>query len=242
MDTTRGSILKTCSCRGIFSHHEFCILDRVKIVQINVGSAQDMQIGERRLITGIYKTPRSNAVITELGLEGDYIADLEHHGGADQAVYVYTTEDYDWWLDTLGRELEPGTFGENLTISGFESANLHVGDRIIIGDPDNNPVILEVTAPRIPCAVLAERMEAPAFVKHFSVAERPGAYCRVLEPGMISQGQPVSLHPWMNGSVTLLELMRWHYAKPSDRDMKRALTSPIAMRWRKKYEEKLGIK
>jgi hypothetical protein len=46
----------------------------------------------------------------------------------------------------------------------------------------------------------------------------------------------------MNGSVTLMELMRWHYGKPSERDMKRALSSPVAMRWRKDYEEKLGIK
>jgi MOSC domain-containing protein YiiM len=217
------------------------MLSGVKIVSINVGSAQDMQIGERRLTTGIYKTPQNSAVLTELGLENDFIADSEHHGGADQAVYIYTTEDYDWWLDTLGTTLEPGTFGENLTISGFESANLHVGDRIFIGDPENNPVILEVTAPRIPCAVLAERMENTAFVKHFAVAERPGAYCRVLETGLITLGQPVSLQPWMNGSVTLMELMRWHYSKPSERDMKRALVCPIAERWRKKYEAKLGL-
>jgi MOSC domain-containing protein YiiM len=218
------------------------MLTNVKIVSVNVGLAQEMQIGERRLTTGIYKTPKDSAILTELGLEGDCIADAKHHGGADQAVYVYTTEDYDWWVDTLGRELEPGTFGENLTISGFESANLHVGDRIFIGDPEINPVILEVTAPRIPCAVLAERMEIPAFVKHFAVAERPGAYCRVLETGTITSGQAVSLQPWMNGSVTLMELMRWHYGKPTERDMKRALVSPIAMRWRKEYEEELGIK
>ncbi len=214
----------------------------MKIVSINVGLAQEMQIGERRLTTGIYKTPKDSAVLTELGLEGDCIADSKNHGGADQAVYVYTTQDYDWWIDTLGRELEPGTFGENLTISGFESANLHVGDRIFIGDPENDPIILEVTAPRIPCHVLAQRMENTAFVKHFAVAERPGAYCRVLETGILKVGQSVSLQPWMNGSVTLMELMRWHYSKPSERDMKRALSSPIAERWRKAYEEKLGIK
>ncbi len=200
-----------------------------------------MQLGERRLTTGIHKTPIDQVVITSQGLAGDVVADTEHHGGADQAVYVYTTNDYDWWVETLGRELEPGTFGENLTISGFDSANLHVGDRIFIGDPEDNPIILEVTAPRIPCAVLAEHMGISAFVKHFAVAERPGAYCRVLEAGVIETGQPVSLQPWMNGSVTLMELMRWHYSKPTERDMKRALMSPIAERWRKKYEEKLGL-
>jgi hypothetical protein len=36
--------------------------------------------------------------------------------------------------------------------------------------------------------------------------------------------------------------MRWHYGRPLERDLKRALTSPIAERWRKQYEEKLGVK
>lgn len=214
----------------------------MKIVSINVGNAEVMQLGERQVSTGIYKLPHPHARITPDGLEGDYIADQKHHGGADQAVYVYTTEDYDWWLETLGRDLQHGTFGENLTISGFESANLHVGDRIFIGDPEEHPIILEVTAPRIPCAVLAGRMETPAFVRHFAAAERPGAYCRVLEGGVVQTGDAVSLQPWMNGSVTLLELMRWHYGRPLERDLKRALSCPIAQRWRKDFEEKLGIK
>jgi MOSC domain-containing protein YiiM len=215
---------------------------RVKIVSINVGTAEEMQLGERRVSTGIYKLPQPSTIITPDGLEGDYIADQKHHGGADQAVYIYTSEDYDWWLENLGRDLVPGTFGENLTISGFESAHLHVGDRIFIGDPEQNPVILEVSAPRIPCAVLAGRMENTAFVKHFAAAERPGAYCRVLEGGTVRQGDAVTLQPWMNGSVTLLELMRWHYGRPLERDLKRALMSPIAERWRKDFEEKLGVK
>ncbi|MFN3266149.1 MAG: MOSC domain-containing protein [Deinococcales bacterium] len=214
----------------------------MKIVSINVGSARKIQLGERQVSTGIFKLPQPRTWISQNGLEQDYIADQKHHGGIDQAVYVYTTEDYDWWLETLGRDLEPGTFGENLTISGFESANLHVGDRIFIGDPEGNPVVLEVTAPRIPFEVLAERIGSPAFVKHFAAAERPGAYCRVLEGGAVETGDPVTLQPWMNGSVTLLELMRWHYGRPLERDLKRALSSPIAERWRKKYEEALGIK
>ena len=214
----------------------------MKIVSINLGSPQEMQIGQRRVTTGIHKIPQPSAVISTAGLQGDCVADTEHHGGEDQAVYIYTTNDYDWWMETLGRELEPATFGENLTISGFDSANLHVGDRIFIGDPEDNPIILEVTAPRIPCEVLAQHIESPNFVKHFAVAERPGAYCRVLEGGTVTLGQPVTLQPWMNGSVTLTELMRWHYTQPSERNIKRALVSPIAERWRKKYEAKLGLK
>ncbi len=213
----------------------------MKIVSINIASPQKMQIGEQNISTGIYKTPVQDAELTEQGIQGDYIGNLRYHGGEDQAVYIYTTEDYDWWIDTLGRELPPGTFGENLTLSGFESASLHVGDRILIGDTtlETAPMMLEVTAPRIPCSTLSTRMEISNFVKHFAVAERPGAYCRVLETGAIHTGQDISLQPWMNGSVTLIELMRWHYGKPTDRDLKRALTTPLAERWRKMLEEEM---
>ena len=67
------------------------------------------------------------------------------------------------------QELAPGTFGENLTISELESAPLAIGDRLHISG-----VILEVTAPRIPCWKLAQRMGDPGFVKRFRAAERPG--------------------------------------------------------------------
>ena len=99
----------------------------------------------------------------------------KHHGGPDQAVYVYLSEDYDWWSKTLGRPIAPGTFGDNITISGLTSADLAIGDRLIAGD-----VVIEVTTPRIPCNTLAARMGDPGFVKAYRDAGRPGAYCRVI--------------------------------------------------------------
>ena len=78
----------------------------------------------------------------------------------------------------MGREIAPGTFGENLTISDLETAGLAIGDRIQVGD-----VCLEVTAPRIPCGTFAARMGDPGFVARFRIAERPGAYCRVIREG-----------------------------------------------------------
>ena len=85
-------------------------------------------------------------------------------------------------------ELEPGTFGENLTLDGLESARLNVGDMLHSG-----AVTLQVTAARIPCATLAARMGDPGFVKRFRLAGRPGAYCRVLRTGMLQAGAPVTL-------------------------------------------------
>ncbi len=135
----------------------------MKLISINVGQQQSQQNGDRLETTGIYKMPALGKVhITTLGITEDFIGSLKHHGGPDQAVYVYGAADYAWWSKELGKELTPGTFGDNLTISKLESAQFNIGDRLRMGS-----VILEVTAPRIPCSTLATRMGDPQFVKKF---------------------------------------------------------------------------
>lgn len=55
--------------------------------------------------------------------------------------------------------------------------------------------MLELTAPRVPCAVFADRMGERAWVKRFRAAGRPGAYARVLEEGEVEAGDAVELIP-----------------------------------------------
>jgi MOSC domain-containing protein YiiM len=106
----------------------------MKLVSVNIGSSQPLEIGNHVSKTGIFKTPVSNSVhVGTLGLESDVVQNTKHHGGVDQAVYVYGTGDYAWWNEQLQVDLEPGTFGENLTISNLESANYRIGDRLQIG-------------------------------------------------------------------------------------------------------------
>jgi len=115
------------------------------LLSINLGRPQLLQIGKHATTTGIYKSPVEAVQISTSGLMGDHIDDQEHHGGPDQAVYVYSIEDYDWWMEQLSEALPPGTFGENLTFSSFGPAPVRIGDRFRIGQ-----VLLEVSAPRIP--------------------------------------------------------------------------------------------
>jgi len=163
----------------------------MKILSINRGSQRTIVRNHTEQITGIYKEPVADPVeITPLGLAGDVIADPKHHGGPDQAVYIYGQLDYDWWSHSLGDRIKPGLFGENLTISGLESTTFNIGDRLTIGE-----VTLQVTAPRIPCAKFAARMGDPQFVKKFKAGERPGLYCRALQPGQIGIGLAVTGEP-----------------------------------------------
>jgi MOSC domain-containing protein YiiM len=206
----------------------------VNLSSVNLGQRETLPGTAYTKPTGILKRRTSSAEVTRDGLRGDFVADQQHHGGPDQAVYVYTAPDYDFWTAQLGEALEPGTFGENLTVSGLESAALRVGDRLRVG-----AVVLEVTAPRIPCGTLAARMNEPQFVKRFRAAERPGAYCRVLEPGTVHVGDPVTLEPSPGVSMTLLELFRnWYEYKTLSRaTVERTLMLPIAARLRATMEE-----
>ena len=202
---------------------------------VNLGRRETVQLGARSVDTGIDKRPVERAFVGRLGLAGDVVADQENHGGLDQAVYVYSREDYAWWEVELGAALAPGTFGENLTVPSL-GPRPRVGDRLRAGD-----ALLELTAPRIPCAVFADRMDEPAWVKRFASAERPGAYARVLEEGEVGPGDPVELAPTTIEHPTLVELMQLWYAKSEAGELvERALAAPIAVRLRAALERRLA--
>ncbi len=208
----------------------------MKLVSINIGQSGILESSLYQKPTGIQKRSVPTAQVSSLGVAGDYVADQKYHGGPDQAVYVYTMPDYDWWTATLETPIAPGTFGENLTISQLESATLCVGDRLQIG-----ALVLEVAAPRIPCVTLAAQMSDPQFVKRFKSAERPGAYCRVITPAGVQTGDAVTLERG-GFDVTLTELSTsWiGYAKLERSQLERLLAAPIAVRVRAVLTERLG--
>ena len=123
------------------------------------------------------------------GLVGDFIGDGKHHGGNDQAVYAFQREDLDVWERRLGRELPNGFFGENLTTLDLEINQALIGECWRVGEK----VVLQVTAPRIPCATFRGWMGEKGWAKIFTAAGRPGAYLSVITPGTIRAGDPIEV-------------------------------------------------
>jgi MOSC domain-containing protein YiiM len=133
------------------------------------------------------------------GLVGDEVADLRHHGGDDAAVYAYAREDLDWWQDRLGVELASGVFGDNLTTVGLDVTGARTGELWRVGDE----ALLQVTSPRIPCRTFAAWMERRGWVKTFTERGHPGAYLRVVEPGWIRAGDPITVEWRPDHEVTI---------------------------------------
>lgn len=208
----------------------------MRIASINVGRTAVIAHRGRTFETGIRKQPVDGSVaITMAGIPGDAIVATEHHGGVDQAIYAYSTDDYSWWQETTGREFAPGLFGENLTIDDMPS-DMTIGDRLLIGE-----VVLEATSARIPCNTLAANVEDPGFGLAFRQAERPGIYFRVLNEGDISAGDAVTYVATGDTDVTVLDLFRYAFATSHDPDtLRRYLEAPIAERVRVKIESTLA--
>ena len=101
-------------------------------------------------------------------------------------------------------------------------------------------VILEVTAPRIPCNTLETRMGEPDFIKAFIRAERPGLYCRVIREGNIETGQGFALDTSTGVELTTVDLFRASYRKLRRDELEEFLAAPIDIRSRRAFEKQLA--
>src|SRR5919199_255991 len=160
-----------------------------RVVSVNVGAPRTVAWRDGTVTSAIWKQPvEGRLAIRGVNIDGDDQADRTAHGGPDKAIYAYALEDYAWWAVELGRTLQPGAFGENLTVSGLDVSHAQIGERWQVGT-----AVLEVSQPRIPCYKLGIKMEDPRFPPRFAAAERPGAYLRIVEEGTVAAGDEVRI-------------------------------------------------
>jgi MOSC domain-containing protein YiiM len=154
-----------------------------------------------------------------VNLAGDDQADRKAHGGPDKVVYAYAVKDARWWQQQIGRALEYGEFGENLTTEGIEVNDALVGERWQIGT-----AVLEVSEPRIPCWRLGVRMNDKMFPRRFGEALRPGAYLRLIAEGDVGVGDDVRVVERPSHGLRIRDVFRI-YMRDHD-EVPRLLTVP----------------
>jgi MOSC domain-containing protein YiiM len=157
-----------------------------RVVSVCAGKVRSVAHAGRKVRTGIFKAPLAGPVrVTRLGLEGDGQADRRFHGGPDMALYAFPAAHYPRFRAELGRDLEPGQFGENLTVEGPAEDAVRVGDEFLCGTAR-----VQVVKPRGPCFKLGIRVGDDAFLPRFHDAGLWGYYLRVLEEGSVAAGDP----------------------------------------------------
>lgn len=141
---------------------------------------------------GVPKLPVPTAEVTRAGVEGDGHRDLEHHGGPDRAVCLFSLEQIQA-LQAEGHPVVPGALGENVTLEGIEWTRVTPGSRLQLG-PD---VMLEITRYTSPCLNIRPSFSHGDYSR-VSEKRHPGwsrVYARVVATGRIAAGDAVRLLP-----------------------------------------------
>jgi MOSC domain-containing protein YiiM len=177
---------------------------RGKVLSVSVGLPREFGYNGRPAKSAIWKSPVAGRVAARgVNLAGDDQADRQAHGGPDKAVYAYAVEDLRWWAGEIGRPLQNGELGENLTTEGIDVNGALVGELWAIGT-----TLLEVSEPRVPCWKLGVRMNDKLFPRRFTEALRPGAYLRILVEGDVGAGDEIRVVERPGHDLTVRDVLR----------------------------------
>lgn len=184
---------------------------------VSIQTGRIAPLGPKGIPSGFVKTRRDGPVaIGTGGLDGDQRTDLGNHNAPDKAVYAYNTSSYPLWRAACPEHaalLEPGGFGENLTVEGLDEAAVCIGDIVTIG-----AVRLQVTEPREPCFKLALRFADTGMIKAMVRNGLCGWYHRVLTPGTVTAGDAVVIAERLNPGWTIARFHRFITGGAAGRD------------------------
>ena len=138
---------------------------------------------------GVPKLPRESCFVGVNGLEGDRQRDLRYHGGPERAVCLYSL-DLIRALQAEGHSIEPGSIGENLTLTDVDWARMVPGARVEVG-----AVVLQLTDYAAPCSNIARSFERRQYarVNQKIHAGWSRLYARVLTEGTLRVGDALRI-------------------------------------------------
>lgn len=157
---------------------------KLTVEAICTGTARPFNGAE---LSAFAKQPREGRVqLLKDGFAPDEQADRRVHGGPEMAVHLYPHDHHAFWREQIGEhELldQPGAFGSNLAVAAIAEADVHIGDRFMLGS-----ALVEISQPRQPCWKIDHRFGQKGMVKTIIQTGRSGWYFRVLEIGDVAAG------------------------------------------------------
>ena len=214
----------------------------MKLLSVNVSKPKLKRFRFKFVTTAFLKKPvDGNSFVNTTNIQGDKQADLMNHGGDDKAIYAFSPDHHDYWKKALNLDhIAFGKFGENLSISGLDEADIAIGDKLQIND-----CLLEVSQPRIPCYKISFEVKDTSMLNKFIAHAHTGVYFRVIQTGTISPNSEVEIiykHP---ANITVKDLFRAHFDSkfPNQEKVMRAAVDilELADAWKTKVADRLHM-
>ena len=176
---------------------------------------------------GTIKHPVAEAVLDAHGIVGD-----AHAGPWHRQVSLLGQSSIDRFAKEMGRELQPGEFAENITVTGIDIASAAVFDRFTIGEVELEVTQIGKKCHGDGCAIYREVGKC--------VMPKEGIFCHVRTGGAIRGGDPVVYEPKVLRFSLITLSDRAHRGEYEDRSGPRAKELVEAFlaesRWRGEIE------
>jgi molybdenum cofactor synthesis domain-containing protein len=145
----------------------------------NKGKVVSVNISEEK---GTVKRPVEEILIDKTGVVADAHAGLWH-----RQVSMLAQEDIAGFSKEMGREIKPGEFAENISITGIDLGQAAVLDKIQINEVELEVSQIGKKCHGDACAIFQEVGKC--------VMPKKGIFCRVVKGGKIKAGDPVDYLP-----------------------------------------------
>lgn len=197
----------------------------MQVLSVNISKPTTILINGKEEFTGYFKTPVENAIfLGKTDVKNDTVVDRIHHGGEDKACYLYGYNHYPFWktkYPTL--HFNFGMFGENITLKTLDETQIYIGDTFQLGD-----AVIQVSQPRQPCYKMGIKFNDTKIINVFRSLTYSGIYIRVLQEGLVRNGDELKLTERYKKSQTVAEIFKLIYSNnPEQSELENALTNPF---------------
>jgi len=182
----------------------------MQIISTNIAKPVTIQVNGKYETTGIYKKPTKQPIYLEKEqVKGDEISDRKVHGGEFKACYLFSADYYPYWKELYPHlDWDWGILGENLTVKGLDETKIYIGDIYKIGT-----ALVQITQPREPCFKFALKFGSRNILKQFIAHGRPGTYVKVLEEGLATKNDTMTLVKQAKDSLTIAQFFELLFSK-----------------------------
>ncbi len=145
----------------------------------NKGRIISVNISEEK---GTIKKPVPEILIDKNGVVSD-----AHAGAWHRQVSLLSQEDIKVFGESIGRQIMPGEFAENITVEGLDLNESFVLDRFTINETELEVTQIGKECHGEACAVFQQTGKC--------VMPKKGIFCRVIKPGKIKPGDEIEFFP-----------------------------------------------